>query len=209
MTVSRLLAAARRARRGARLKRGLALHYDCCMGLTIDKILVILVIAMFVLGPERLPMYAKKLGDLVRSVKRMADGAKDRLRDEMGPEFDEVDWKQLDPRQYDPRRIIRDALLEDEKEAQAEARRTRAAQASQTRRIGGGPVTADAAGAAAVGAAATIGASALAAGAAPETGAEAGAEPGAEPVAADDASTPGGTPNGAPSGGFNFDEEAT
>lgn len=86
-------------------------------GLTFEKLLVILVIAVFVVGPERLPAYAKKLGDLVRTVKRMADGAKDRLREEMGPEFDEVDWKQLDPRQYDPRRIIRDALLEDEREA--------------------------------------------------------------------------------------------
>jgi sec-independent protein translocase protein TatB len=28
----------------------------------------------------------------------------------LGPEFDEVDWKKLDPRQYDPRRIVRDAL---------------------------------------------------------------------------------------------------
>ena len=83
------------------------------MGLTIDKILVILVIAMFLLGPERLPVYARKLGELVRNVKHMADGAKDRLRDEMGPDFDDVDWKQLDPRQYDPRRIIRDALFED------------------------------------------------------------------------------------------------
>ncbi len=126
------------------------------MGLTIDKILVILVIAMFVLGPERLPMYAQKLGELVRSVKRMADGAKDRLRDEMGPEFDEVDWKQLDPRQYDPRRIIRDALLEDQKEAQTEARRARAAQASQTRRIGGGPVSETAAAGAAGAAAAVV-----------------------------------------------------
>ncbi|MGK0714552.1 twin-arginine translocase TatA/TatE family subunit [Leucobacter sp. W1153] len=134
------------------------------MGLTIDKILVILVIAMFVLGPERLPMYAKKLGELVRSVKRMADGAKDRLRDEMGPEFDEVDWKQLDPRQYDPRRIIRDALLEDEKEAQAEARRSRAAQASQTRRIGGGPSAAGADAAAAEGATAAAGTAAAVAG---------------------------------------------
>ncbi|WP_338034661.1 twin-arginine translocase TatA/TatE family subunit [Leucobacter triazinivorans] len=103
------------------------------MGLTIDKILVILVIAMFVLGPERLPIYAKKLGELVRSVKRMTEGAKDRLRDEMGPEFDEVDWKQLDPRQYDPRRIIRDALVEDEREARLAARRERAAAASAQR----------------------------------------------------------------------------
>lgn len=104
------------------------------MGLTFDKILVILVIAMFVLGPERLPGYAKKLGELVRNIKRMADGAKDRLRDEMGPEFDDVDWKQLDPRQYDPRRIIRDALVEDEREARAEARRARVAEANAARR---------------------------------------------------------------------------
>ncbi|XPP25553.1 MAG: twin-arginine translocase TatA/TatE family subunit [Leucobacter sp.] len=103
------------------------------MGLTIDKILVILVIAMILLGPERLPGYAKKLGDLVRGAKRMADGAKDRLRDEMGPEFDEVDWKQLDPRQYDPRRIIKDALVEDQRAAQAEARRVRAATAREAR----------------------------------------------------------------------------
>lgn len=115
------------------------IHYDGGMGLTIDKILVIMVIAMFILGPERLPLYAKKLADLVRTVKKKADGAKDRLREEMGPEFDEVDWKQLDPRQYDPRRIVRDALLEDEKEAQAELRRNRASHTSQTRRIGGVP----------------------------------------------------------------------
>ena len=104
------------------------------MGLNFDKILVILVIAIFLLGPERLPVYAKKLGELVRNIKRMADGAKDRLKDEMGPEFDEVDWKQLDPRQYDPRRIIRDALVEDEREARLEARRKRQADAAEARR---------------------------------------------------------------------------
>ncbi|WP_022906713.1 hypothetical protein [Curtobacterium sp. B18] len=43
---------------------------------------------------------------------RAAVKAKDRMREEMGPEFDEVDWQKLDPRQYDPRRIIRDALLD-------------------------------------------------------------------------------------------------
>jgi sec-independent protein translocase protein TatB len=82
-------------------------------GLTIDKFLVILVIAVFLLGPERIPHYAAQLGRLVRSVRDMADGAKERLREEMGPDFDDVDWKKLDPRQYDPRRIIREALLED------------------------------------------------------------------------------------------------
>jgi sec-independent protein translocase protein TatB len=82
-------------------------------GLTIDKLLIIGVIAVFLLGPERLPHYAAQLARLVRSVKRMADGAKDRMREEMGPDFDEVDWKKLDPRQYDPRRIIREALVDE------------------------------------------------------------------------------------------------
>ena len=82
-------------------------------GISFDKVLVIAVLAVFLLGPERLPHYASQLAKLVRTVRQMADGAKDRLRDEMGPDFDDVDWKKLDPRQYDPRRIIREALLDD------------------------------------------------------------------------------------------------
>ena len=83
-------------------------------GLTFDKVLVILVIALFLIGPDRLPGYAAQLARLVKSLRSFADGAKERMREEMGPEFDEVDWRKLDPRQYDPRRIIREALLEDE-----------------------------------------------------------------------------------------------
>ena len=82
-------------------------------GLTFEKLLVIGIIAVFLLGPERLPYYAAQFARLVRSVRDMANGARDRLREEMGPEFDDVDWKKLDPRQYDPRRIIREALLDE------------------------------------------------------------------------------------------------
>jgi sec-independent protein translocase protein TatB len=88
-------------------------------GLSFDKILVIGIIAVVVIGPQRLPAAAARLAQLVRSVREMADGARDRLRDEMGPEFDDVDWKKLDPRQYDPRRIIREALLDDDNDDDA------------------------------------------------------------------------------------------
>jgi len=83
-------------------------------GLSFDKLIIIGLIAVFLLGPERLPYYASQLARLVRSLRDMANGAKDRMREEMGPDFDEIDWKQLDPRQYDPRRIIRDALRDDD-----------------------------------------------------------------------------------------------
>lgn len=82
-------------------------------GLTFEKLLLIGVLAVFLLGPERLPYYASQLARLVKNLKKMADGAKDRMREEMGPDFDEVDWKKLDPRQYDPRRIIREALVDE------------------------------------------------------------------------------------------------
>jgi sec-independent protein translocase protein TatB len=42
----------------------------------------------------------------------MAQGASKQVRNEMGPEFDDIDWSKLDPRQYDPRRIVREALTD-------------------------------------------------------------------------------------------------
>ena len=42
----------------------------------------------------------------------MAQGASEQVRSELGPEFDDVDWRKLDPRQYDPRRIVREALAD-------------------------------------------------------------------------------------------------
>lgn len=115
-------------------------------GLTFDKILIILVIAVILVGPDRLPGYAAQLARLTKSLRDMANGAKDRMREEMGPEFDEVDWSKLDPRKYDPRRIIRDALLDDDVPAAAPAaaamphRSTATAYEERQRHIGKGPV---------------------------------------------------------------------
>jgi sec-independent protein translocase protein TatB len=53
---------------------------------------------------------AEWLAGVVRSVKAVTNGAKERIREEVGPEFDQVEWKKLDPRQFDPRRIMAEAL---------------------------------------------------------------------------------------------------
>jgi sec-independent protein translocase protein TatB len=76
------------------------------------KLIFIAVLALFLVGPDKLPDYAARLGRFVRTARGMLDEAKDRVREELGPDFDEEEWRKLDPRQYDPRRIIRDALLE-------------------------------------------------------------------------------------------------
>src|SRR5690348_3987004 len=76
------------------------------------EFVILIVIGVVVLGPERLPEYAAKLGRLVRQARAMAEGARGQLREQMGPEFDDINWRQYDPRQYDPRRIVREALLD-------------------------------------------------------------------------------------------------
>ena len=81
-------------------------------GLSFEKILLIGIVAAFLIGPQKLPHYAAVLARFVRQVRDFANGAKDRIKEEMGPEYDDIEWKSLDPRQYDPRRIIREALLE-------------------------------------------------------------------------------------------------
>lgn len=82
-------------------------------GLTIEKLLLIGLIAALIVGPERLPRYAEALAGFTRKARDWVSSARTRVRDEMGEEFDDVDWRTLDPRQYDPRRIIREALLDD------------------------------------------------------------------------------------------------
>jgi sec-independent protein translocase protein TatB len=82
-------------------------------GLSGEKLLLIGLIAVFVLGPERLPIYAQRFAQWLKRAKSWLDGAQDRAKAELGEDFQDVDWKKMDPRQYDPRRIIRDALKEE------------------------------------------------------------------------------------------------
>ena len=74
------------------------------------EFLLLVLLALVILGPDKLPGYAAKLAQFVRSARDMAEGAKVQIKEELGPGFEDVDWRALDPRQYDPRRIVREAL---------------------------------------------------------------------------------------------------
>ncbi|MGQ0483372.1 MAG: Sec-independent protein translocase protein TatB [Pseudonocardia sp.] len=88
------------------------------------EILVLLVAGLFILGPERLPEAAAWLGRAINQVKGFATGARDQLRSELGPEFDEL-RKPFDElrqplnelrglRNNDPRRMVTRALFDDD-----------------------------------------------------------------------------------------------
>ncbi|WP_313277048.1 Sec-independent protein translocase TatB [Timonella senegalensis] len=82
-------------------------------GINGGEFLVILVIAVIVIGPERLPKYAEQFAQFIKGAKKFVTEAKAKVDDELGPEVKDIDWQKLDPRQYDPRRIVKEALLDD------------------------------------------------------------------------------------------------
>ena len=82
-------------------------------GINGSEFLIIVIIALVVIGPERLPKYAEQLAHLVKGARKFLAEAKSRVDDELGPEMKDIDWQKLDPRQYDPRRIVKEALIDD------------------------------------------------------------------------------------------------
>lgn len=79
--------------------------------LSLEKLFILAVVALFVLGPERLPAAASWLANTIRQIKDYATDANHKIRSELGPEFDEIreplndlrtDWTDLrtwrDPR---------------------------------------------------------------------------------------------------------------
>jgi sec-independent protein translocase protein TatB len=83
------------------------------LGINGGEFLLLIVVALVVVGPERLPRYAEQLGAWVRTARSYALSAKSRVTEELGEDIADVDWAALDPRRYDPRRIVREALLDD------------------------------------------------------------------------------------------------
>ena len=111
-------------------------------GINGGEFLVLLLLAAVLIGPERLPGYAEQLAAWVRGWRATLTDTKDRLSAELGTE--DVDWTALDPRRYDPRRIVRDALLEPDDGAGSRSSGPRGASAGVSEQDGsGGPAPFD------------------------------------------------------------------
>ncbi|WP_338051572.1 twin-arginine translocase TatA/TatE family subunit [Pseudonocardia acidicola] len=89
--------------------------------LSIEKLFVLGLAALFILGPERLPGAAAWLGRTIRQLRSYAGDANQKLRSELGPEFDELRRPLQDlgrelggvSAMRDPRRAVLRHLLDD------------------------------------------------------------------------------------------------
>jgi sec-independent protein translocase protein TatB len=72
------------------------------------EFLVLALVAVIVLGPDRLPQFARDAANLLRTLRELATGARTQLRDELGPEFADLDLRNLNPRTALQRAILGD-----------------------------------------------------------------------------------------------------
>lgn len=81
-------------------------------GIGLPELVVIMIIAVVVFGPDKLPDLAKQAGRFVRQMRNLAQQAQTQLREELGPEYADLKLADLDPRQAIRKHIIE--AMEDE-----------------------------------------------------------------------------------------------
>jgi sec-independent protein translocase protein TatB len=76
--------------------------------LSIPKLLVLAVIALVVFGPNELPKIASQAGRALRDLRKIAEGAKNDLREGLGPEFADFDIEDLNPKRFVQKHLLDD-----------------------------------------------------------------------------------------------------
>jgi sec-independent protein translocase protein TatB len=82
-------------------------------GIGLPELTVIIVVAVLVFGPDRLPDLARQAGRFLRQMRNIADAARDDLRRELGPDYSDLELRDLDPRTI-VRKHIMEAMDEDD-----------------------------------------------------------------------------------------------
>lgn len=81
--------------------------------LSITKILILAVLGLMIFGPEQLPRMAAQAGQALRDLRKLADKASSDLRENLGPEYADFDFNDLNPRNF-VRKHLLDPMSDDE-----------------------------------------------------------------------------------------------
>jgi sec-independent protein translocase protein TatB len=76
--------------------------------LSLTKLLALAVLALIIFGPHELPKIASQAGRALRDLRRIAEGAKADLREGLGPEFQDFDFEDLNPRRFVQKHLLDD-----------------------------------------------------------------------------------------------------
>ncbi len=76
---------------------------------------LLLVLAVILFGPERLPDLARKAARLVNFLRTTANNAQQQLSRELGPEFENLDFRDLNPRSFIQKNLLDNSVVADVK----------------------------------------------------------------------------------------------
>lgn len=73
------------------------------------EVILLLVLAIVLFGPEKLPELARKTARVLHHFRRIANDARGQLKQQLGPEFDDLDLNDLNPRNFVAKHLGSDA----------------------------------------------------------------------------------------------------
>ena len=94
--------------------------------LSISKLLILAVIALIIFGPNELPKIAGQAGRALRDLRKIAEGAKNDLREGLGPEFADFEIEDLNPKRFVQKHFLDDINGDSAKAAAQPPRQARA-----------------------------------------------------------------------------------
>jgi sec-independent protein translocase protein TatB len=100
--------------------------------LSISKLLILAVIALVIFGPNELPKIASQAGRALRDLRRIAEGAKNDLREGLGPEFADFELEDLNPKRFVQKHFLDDLNGDAAANTQAAAQDQRPPRANDT-----------------------------------------------------------------------------
>lgn len=72
------------------------------------EFVVLLVIAIVLFGPEKLPDFVRKTARVIRYLRQVAGNAQSQLSKELGPEFSDLDIRDLNPKSFIQKHLLAD-----------------------------------------------------------------------------------------------------
>lgn len=78
----------------------------------LGEIMVLLLGALFIFGPDRLPGLARDAAGALKRLRQTVTGARGQIHEQLGPDFDHL--RDVDLRSLNPKTFIRKHLLEEE-----------------------------------------------------------------------------------------------
>ncbi|CAN5308756.1 hypothetical protein BH24ACT9_BH24ACT9_02730 [soil metagenome] len=78
----------------------------------LGEIMVLLIGALFIFGPDRLPSLARDAAGALKRLRQTVTGARGQIHEQLGPDFDHL--KDVDLRTLNPKTFLRKHLLEDD-----------------------------------------------------------------------------------------------